>query len=656
MLALAGLEKQRATAGSPRHAPSRPRSADTWISNQALQAHLRRGDICAKLTVGGTADPAEQEADRIADRAVSGAAPCACGGGPTCGCPKTVLAADVLRRKPTPDSGGTLRAFGQGRGQSLDSATRRWFEPHFGDLASVRVHNDAPAQAAAGALNARAFTAGNDIAFAPGEYDPSSRAGRWLIAHELAHSVQARDAGGAPMLRRQPRPSGGTSAPFRVETITAAEYEQMTGSSADSLPEKRYISAGSLAPGAGIGGIIGPRPTLPLPIGSTGFMWQGSHVTHLAVLPQENPFLSFLFGPGRVEAGGFRASLFQHGMADVPGPLGRYFRDQLYFGTPGSYANDAIFPYMPGATAAHTPGGEAAIPEAEALVEAMRRARPDLAGETYRFSTPRNPETLRRLIARWQAAGVDPCPPGASNCINLVRSLTEQSIGGQTPTIERGGQLIDAISGMDASGNPAPSSPASQWPGTPMREGEAVNMDEYLGTRGMEPGGVFEPQGLLRTPLTRDMWLRGATGVVRAGGTVLLIYGAVNTVSRVASAPNEELPVVLGEEAGAWGGGAIGAILGEALGTVVICGASGPGVALCIAVVGMAGGAVGSAVGQAYGHDLGEGVKQLRGPGLMDTLMLMFGSAEQKQQYGETRQVEGGGGRSPSIWDLFGAF
>ena len=76
-------------------------------------------------------------------------------------------------------------------GQPLDAPTRAYFEPRFGrDLSSVRVHTGAPANAAAQLIGARAYTLGSNIAFAPGEFQPSSEAGRALIAHELAHVVQ----------------------------------------------------------------------------------------------------------------------------------------------------------------------------------------------------------------------------------------------------------------------------------------------------------------------------------------------------------------------------------------------------------------------------------------------------------------------------------
>lgn len=76
-------------------------------------------------------------------------------------------------------------------GQPLDAGTRAFFEPRFGhDFSKVRIHADEEAQQSAQAMNARAYTVGEDLVFGPGEYKPQMSAGRQLLAHELAHVVQ----------------------------------------------------------------------------------------------------------------------------------------------------------------------------------------------------------------------------------------------------------------------------------------------------------------------------------------------------------------------------------------------------------------------------------------------------------------------------------
>gem|GEM_PF-6416264 len=61
------------------------------------------------------------------------------------------------------------------------------------DLDAVRVHEGTDAANAATAVRARAYTTGNDIYFGKGEYRPDSAAGRELLAHEVAHTVQQSD-------------------------------------------------------------------------------------------------------------------------------------------------------------------------------------------------------------------------------------------------------------------------------------------------------------------------------------------------------------------------------------------------------------------------------------------------------------------------------
>jgi len=83
---------------------------------------------------------------------------------------------------------GQLRVIGKGR--PLDDGIRQTMESFFqADFSGVRVH-EGPAAQAMGAL---AFTLGEQLHFAPGLYDPASRAGVELLGHELTHVVQQRD-------------------------------------------------------------------------------------------------------------------------------------------------------------------------------------------------------------------------------------------------------------------------------------------------------------------------------------------------------------------------------------------------------------------------------------------------------------------------------
>lgn len=79
-------------------------------------------------------------------------------------------------------------------GRSLPGDLKREMESRMGErFEDVRVHTGPDAAAAADALNARAFTVGHHVAFAHGEFDPDSAAGKHLLAHELAHVRQQTD-------------------------------------------------------------------------------------------------------------------------------------------------------------------------------------------------------------------------------------------------------------------------------------------------------------------------------------------------------------------------------------------------------------------------------------------------------------------------------
>jgi predicted metalloprotease len=73
--------------------------------------------------------------------------------------------------------------------QPLPPTVRHELETKFGqNLSDVRVYEGHQATL----LQARAFSQGNDICFAPGEYAPHSEPGNRLIAHEVSHVVQQR--------------------------------------------------------------------------------------------------------------------------------------------------------------------------------------------------------------------------------------------------------------------------------------------------------------------------------------------------------------------------------------------------------------------------------------------------------------------------------
>ena len=147
------------------------------------------------LKVDSQHSPLEREADAVAEQVMrmpEGAA---------LGSPSAASGADdrPLRRAAEPGTGRSLppvaapavdAALGMG-GAPLPTSERAFFEPRLGaDLSPVRIHADPSAARAARAIGAKAFAHGPDIYFGAGRFAPHTGAGRRLLAHELAHTLQ----------------------------------------------------------------------------------------------------------------------------------------------------------------------------------------------------------------------------------------------------------------------------------------------------------------------------------------------------------------------------------------------------------------------------------------------------------------------------------
>ena len=78
-----------------------------------------------------------------------------------------------------------------GKGNKMDPSTLVEMETGFGaDFSNVNVHADSGAATMSEQLGAQAFTHGNDIYFNEGKFDPQTKNGKHLLAHELTHTIQ----------------------------------------------------------------------------------------------------------------------------------------------------------------------------------------------------------------------------------------------------------------------------------------------------------------------------------------------------------------------------------------------------------------------------------------------------------------------------------
>ncbi len=101
---------------------------------------------------------------------------------------------------------------------------------HFSE---VRIHVDSRAGIAARAIDAAAYTVGNDIVFGAGRFDPGTREGMRLLAHELTHVVQRR-----PELGRS-RIAQNTVLRAPVSVAPPAHTPKQTQSTNDCNPANR---------------------------------------------------------------------------------------------------------------------------------------------------------------------------------------------------------------------------------------------------------------------------------------------------------------------------------------------------------------------------------------------------------------------------------
>ncbi|WP_202799217.1 MULTISPECIES: DUF4157 domain-containing protein [Moorena] len=162
----------------------------------------------AKLTIGQPGDKYEQEADRVARQVVQ-----------QINSPRIIEEEELGRPKQEIQrkglTGGTLAPQNfegsikeaRGRGKPLSDKIRKPLEQAMGaDFSGVRVHTDAQSDQLNQSIQAKAFTTGQDVFFRQGAYQPKSRGGQELIAHELTHVVQQTSSSGVRQRKEQIRP------------------------------------------------------------------------------------------------------------------------------------------------------------------------------------------------------------------------------------------------------------------------------------------------------------------------------------------------------------------------------------------------------------------------------------------------------------------
>lgn len=210
------------------------------IQRKCSSCAVEEDQVQAKLSVSRPNDPLEQEADRFAEQVMQGHAPVvAHGAAPAVqrdALEEAVEEVDRLEDEADIISkgGGTGMLFAkregetpaalpahsipQRGGQPLEPSVRRFMRERTGfDFANVRIYADAEASASASRLAARAYTVGSNIYFDRGQYQPETREGQTLLAHELAHVVQQSRGRVQPRPKVRPESEGGSASSTSTE-------------------------------------------------------------------------------------------------------------------------------------------------------------------------------------------------------------------------------------------------------------------------------------------------------------------------------------------------------------------------------------------------------------------------------------------------------
>ncbi|WP_139176901.1 eCIS core domain-containing protein [Nitrosospira multiformis] len=202
-----------------------------------------KGRLQAKLTIGASDDPLEQEADRIADQVMAAPVHSTINNLP--------LRIQCFPEHASEGASTTPASVNQtltSPGRPLEPTLRQDMEQRFGhDFSSVRVHSSATAEQSTREVNAKAYTVGPNIVFGANQFAPGTHEGRRLIAHELTHVMQqgGMDGGQASnrSIQRKPVARHKVTGSARKKTVVAihAQPHQPYGAKAYLVGEPEPI-------------------------------------------------------------------------------------------------------------------------------------------------------------------------------------------------------------------------------------------------------------------------------------------------------------------------------------------------------------------------------------------------------------------------------
>jgi len=177
--------------------------ADKRFQNNADVKVAENIFIQPKLTIGAVDDPMEHEADATADKVMKMPESnfiqrkCAhCEKEEEQNVQRKPLVSFIQKKSSVSNTGAgdaisSRINCSKGNGNVMDDGTRSFMESRFNsDFSGVKIHTGNESVQMNRDLQAKAFTTGNDIYFNEGQYQPNTSEGKYLLAHELTHTIQ----------------------------------------------------------------------------------------------------------------------------------------------------------------------------------------------------------------------------------------------------------------------------------------------------------------------------------------------------------------------------------------------------------------------------------------------------------------------------------
>lgn len=679
-----------------------------------------------KLAVGAEDDPLEREADQVADAVMSArqltAEPspaaygtaysyqrksqddvlqrkCECGASASGACEECrkreeqLSPAPVMQRRSNGNGGGhapesadappIVHEVLRSPGQPLDASVRPFMESRFGrDLSDVRVHTDSVASKSAQAVNALAYTAGPDVVFAPGQYDPETVNGKKLLAHELAHVVQQRRSR-SQQIRRQLDPqlsismtpdyAKGLSDPQLTQQIsTLQDYvstlpkdsaerpavesnlqvlrdEQLRRAAPGGTPDQHAIGEAPRPAGLPMDGGYALQPA-PADLQALGDLLPEGRLITLAADPDAGPaqptrVTSPLAGAAQATSVSSNALLTSQGFA-AAGENSIIIVAIPRWGTEGAMVPESMSVWGHTAVGVRiggkiqavrglSPASTAQVAANYSAVRSGELAVPAQITDDVALLTKPGAVTIEYPVAREVAEAFShqlppPGPVGAGGPgYTAVPSTFGNACQGQNCVLWATQQAEQALKGRIG---PAGGPPITDVP----QVGQAGQGPLIRFVRNASQGAedVAPVEGALGPAVASGM----PTGlkVLKVGGRVMLVVSIAMIPVEVYLAPPEQRErTLVGATGGFVGGFAAGAAAG------LLCG---PGAPVCSIVLGLGAGFAGSVGGRSLAegaYDLAVDVGNMTPAQWIDTTTLMFGTPEQKRANCEMKEIEG---------------